>query len=128
MNFCKIIIFIFLLKLGDLSAQDKMDIGQHIYYDKLTYITLKEKNEFEYLKYYNWSPLTIKEKRDSVNSSNQICATNGYVSGAKGKGIYRLKNGKLILVFTEFKKYMDNETNYNTETKTMNFSIAKFIN
>lgn len=128
MNFGKLIIFILLLKSFNLFAQNKLEIGQHIYKDKLTYITINENNEFEYFKYYNWSPLTIEEKRKSEKNQNKTCGTIGYVSGAKGKGKYKLKNGKLILEFYEFKKYMDNKTNFNEETKTMEFIIAEFIN
>ncbi|MEO8932774.1 MAG: hypothetical protein ABI295_00585 [Xanthomarina sp.] len=124
----KLIILILLLKSINLSAQNKLKIGEHIYKDKLTYITLKENNEFEYLKYYNWSPLTIEEKGKTEKSKNGTCGTIGYVSGAKGKGKYEFKYGKLILEFSEFKKYMDNKTDFNEETKTMEFVIAEFIN
>lgn len=61
MNFGKLITFIILLISFTLSAQEKLQIGQHIYSDKLTYITIKENSEFEYLKYYNWSPLTLEK-------------------------------------------------------------------
>ena len=128
MNFGKLIILILLLNSVYLFAQEKLEIGQHIYKDKLTYITLYENNKFEYLKYYNWSPLTIEEKRKAEKNKNETCGTIGYVSGAKGKGNYELKNGKLILEFSEFKKYMDNKTDFNKETKQMEFIISEFIN
>jgi len=128
MNFGKLIIFIFLVNSFNLFVQEKLDIGQHIYKDKLTYITLNENNEFEYFKYYNWSPLTIEEKRKTEKEKNQTCGNIGYVTGAKGKGKYELQNGNLILKFSEFKRLMDNKTEFNEETKIMEFVIAEFIN
>ena len=127
MNFSKLIILLLLIESFSLSAQEKLEIGQHIYKDKLTFISLNPNNEFEYLKYYNWSPLTIEEKRKAEKNENQTRGTIGYVSGAKGKGNYELKDGNLILKFSEFKKYMDNKTDFNAETKTMVFIISEFI-
>ncbi|PNQ73442.1 hypothetical protein C1T31_08005 [Hanstruepera neustonica] len=127
MNFSRLIILLILLKSFNLSAQKKLEIGQHVYKDKLTYISLSSNNEFEYLKYYNWSPLTIEEKQIEEKDKNETCGTIGYVSGAKGKGKYEIKNGKLILRFSEFDRYMDNKTDYNEETKTMEFVVSEFI-
>jgi hypothetical protein len=128
MNYGKLIIFIILLKSFSLSAQEKLKIGQYIYNDKLTYITITENNEFEYLKYYNWSPLTLKEKRNNKKEKDQTCGSVGYVSGAKGIGNYEINDGNLILKFSEFKKYMDKTTDFNEETKTMEFRLTEFIN
>jgi hypothetical protein len=128
MKFGKLLILILLLKSVNLFAQDKLEIGQHIYKDKLTYITLNENNEFEYFKYYNWSPLTIEETQKTEKSKSEACGTIGYVSGAKGKGKFELKGAKLILEFSEFNKYMDDKSDFNEETKTIEFIIAEFIN
>jgi len=124
----KTIILLILFNSINLFAQEQLEIGEHIYEDKLTYITLINNNEFEYLKYYKWSPLTIEEERKAKNSKNDTCGTIGYVSGAKGKGKFKFRNGKLILKFTDFKLLMDNKTNFKKETKTMEFIISKFIN
>lgn len=128
MNFGKFIILIIILKSFNLSAQEKLEIGQHIYSDKLTYITINENNQFEYLKYYNWSPLTLEEKRKTEKDKNQTYGSVGYVSGAKGIGKYEINNGILILKFSEFKKYMDKTIDFNEETKTMEFRLTEFIN
>ena len=81
---------------------------------------------YQYLKYYNWSPLTVEEKRNTVNE--KACGSVGYISGAKGTGKYEINDGILVLRFLDFKKYMDKTTDLNEETKTMEFIIKKFIN
>jgi len=126
MNFRKLILIVIIFKSFNLLAQENLETGQHIYCDKLTYITLNENNEFEYLKYYNWSPLTVEEKRNTVNE--KACGSVGYISGAKGTGKYEINDGILVLRFLDFKKYMDKTTDLNEETKTMEFIIKKFIN
>lgn len=90
MNFRNIIIIEIILSFKSLFAQEKIGVGQHIYADKLTYITLLENKEFKYLKYYKWSPYTIAEKRNKKNK-NRMCGTIGYATGAKGNGTYKVK-------------------------------------
>jgi hypothetical protein len=86
-----------------------------------------DENKFEYEKYHGWSPYTIEEKRKTKKSKSRVCGVIGYVSGAKGKGEYEIKNGYLILKFSEFKLYMDKKTDLEKETNSMKFKITDFI-
>lgn len=115
------------MKSVNLFSQE-LEVGEHIYKDKLTYITLFENNKFNYNKYYKWSPLTIEEERKNEERGSRMCGSIGYASGAKGKGKYKFKEGKLILKFDEFQKYMDSISDFNPETKSMEFIISDFIN
>ena len=45
----------------------------------------------------------------------------------KGKGKYEISDNLLVLKFTEFKKYMDKETDYDETTRSMIFEISEFI-
>ena len=122
----KVFILLLIIMCSKLYSQEKLKVGQHIFKDKLTYITIKDNNEFKYSKYHNYSPLTIKEEREKENEP-RMCGSIGYISGAKGKGKYEISDNLLVLKFTEFKKYMDKETDYDETTRSMIFEISEFI-
>lgn len=126
MEIRKVFFLILIIMCSNLYSQEKLEVGQHIYKDKLTYLSIKDNNEFEYSKYYNFSPLTIKEEREKENEP-RMCGSVGYASGAKGKGKYEISDSLLVLKFTEFKRYVDKETDYDDTTKSMKFEISEFI-
>lgn len=122
----KAFILLLIIMSSTLYSQEKLEKGQHILKDKLTYIIIKENNVFEYNKYHNFSPLTVKEEREKENKPRG-CGTIAYISGAKGKGHFKIIDSTLVLKFAEFEKHMDKETDFDSINKSLEFSISEFI-
>lgn len=95
-----------LTSINYVIAQQKIENGQYISENKLTYITILDENKFSYIEYYKWSPYTIEEERKEGKRKDEICGVVGYVANRTGKGIYQIEDNQLKLEFTEKKMYL----------------------